>query len=72
MPSLINVSPKFYQKAQPLVRQTEISQQLLLMDRSDLLNRFDLDNHSVLNNQIRPEALFELETCLDDGNRYLP
>jgi len=72
MPSLINVSPKFINKPSLLSAKREISQQLLLMDRSDLLNRFDLDNHSVLNNQIRPEALFELETCLDDGNRYLP
>ena len=55
MRSLINAALKVDEQAKPLVRQPQVGQKLLFVNRREDFDRFDLDNHPILDDQVRPE-----------------
>ncbi len=62
---------KIDQQAQPLIGQLEIGKQLFLVNRRNLLDRFELDNHFVFHDQVGAKAHFQLYRFVMDGDRLL-
>ena len=52
--------------------QVEIGQQLVFMDRQDVIDRFDFDKNRFLNNEIGPIAAIETNAFIYPGQHNLP
>lgn len=65
-------SSKIQKQPQRLLRQPQVSQQLLAMDGSKLLDRFDFDDQRALDDQVCPEALRENDAVIFNRDRHLP
>jgi hypothetical protein len=52
------------EEAKALIGQAQIGQKLLFVNRRENFDRFDLDDHAVLDNQVRPEPGFEPDRSL--------
>ena len=59
------------QQAKTLVGQSEIGQQLLLVDRGQRLDRFDLHNDLVFDHQVGAEAGIDPDILIDHRNGLL-
>ena len=59
------------QEAQPFVCKPQIGVKLLLVNRSDLSERFDFDDDFVLNDQVRAKSHLKASSFINHRNRLL-
>lgn len=62
---------EIYQETEPTAAQSELSQNLLAVNRCKLLNGFQFNNHFAFNYEIGPKAFVERKVVIVDRNRYL-
>lgn len=62
---------KVDEQAQPLVREAEIGQKLLLVNRSENLDGFHFYDHFVLDDQVGPKSGVDADGRVDHWNRLL-
>ena len=68
MPSLMSTALKLIKT---LVGQTQIGQKLFSVNRREDLDRFDLNDHPILDDQVRPEPRVDPDCPVDHGDGLL-
>ena len=59
------------QQAKPFVGQPQVGQKLLSVNRRETFDRFDLDDHPILDNQVGAEPDVDPNGSVDDGDCLL-
>ena len=59
------------QQPEALVRETEVSEELLLVNRVEHLDGLDFHDHFVFDDQIGPESGIDSDGLIDDRDRLL-
>ena len=59
------------QQAKPFVGQPQVGQKLLSVNRRETFDRFDLDDHPILDNQVRAEPNVDPNRSIDDWDWLL-
>ncbi len=52
-------------------RESEVREELCFVYRRELLDRFYLDDHRVVNNQVHPITAFQVYLFINDGQGFL-
>jgi hypothetical protein len=70
--ALENWSSEVHEKTKGQAKEPEISKHLFAVDRSKILNGFNLNQEFAFNQQIGPEAFIKSQPLEDNWDRFLP